>query len=372
MKIVSVMTTAARGGGEYAAVDLLDALIRRGHECVMVSNVPTIADGTSVPVRPIDLGPKLSRSSFVSLTAKAPLLLADLRRALEREAPYDVLLVHYKKEQLLAPWLPTRLRPTLAWAEWGPVPRQLRGGVPGALYRRAARDVGAVLAVSAGTKDSLVDAGIAAEIVAVVPNVMDLNAVAFSAAARARVRTELGIPPGAFTVGCVSRLHPKKPIDVLVRATAALGGDVHLLIAGDGESEGELKALAGELLGARAHFLPTPHRAIGEVLSALDVSVFCPSPTEGAPRAVIYAMEASRPVVSTGPEGVRDMIEPGMGAIASPEHDVDAVAAVLAGYRDDPERVTREGARGRALAEERYDGDRIAVRIEALLSRAPA
>jgi glycosyltransferase involved in cell wall biosynthesis len=372
MKIVSVMTTAARGGGEYAAVDLLDALIRRGHECVMVSNVPTIADGTSVPVRPIDLGPKLSRSSFVSLTAKAPLLLADLRRALEREAPYDVLLVHYKKEQLLAPWLPRRLRPTLAWAEWGPVPRQLRGGVPGALYRRAARDVGAVLAVSAGTKDSLVDAGIAAEIVAVVPNVMDLNAVSFSAAARARVRTELGIPPGAFTVGCVSRLHPKKPIDVLVRATAALGGDVHLLIAGDGESEAELKALAGELLGARAHFLPTPHRAIGEVLSALDVSVFCPSPTEGAPRAVIYAMEASRPVVSTGPEGVRDMIEPGMGAIAAPEHDVDAVAAVLAGYRDDPERVTREGARGRALAEERYDGDKIAVRIEALLSRAPA
>ncbi|HWH94742.1 MAG TPA: glycosyltransferase family 4 protein [Baekduia sp.] len=363
------MTTAARGGGEYAAVDLLDALVRRGHECVMLSNVPTIGDGTRVPVRPIELGPKLSRSSFVSLTAKAPLVLRDLRRALEREAPYDVLLVHYKKEQLLAPWLPRRLRPTLAWAEWGPVPRQLRGGVAGALYRRAARDVGAVLAVSAGTKDSLVEAGIAADIVEVVPNVMDMNAVVFDAGARARVRGELGIPEGAFCVGCVSRLHPKKPIDVLIRAAAALGPDAHVLIAGDGDAEASLKALAASLLGERAHFLPTPHRAIGDVLSALDVSVFCPSPTEGAPRAVIYAMQASRPVVSTGPEGVWDMIEPGMGEIAAPEHDVDAVAAVLAGYRDDPERVAREGRRGRELAEERYDGDKIAVRIEALLRR---
>jgi glycosyltransferase involved in cell wall biosynthesis len=300
---------------------------------------------------------------------RSPLVLRALRAALEPEAPYDVLLVHYKKEQLLAPLLPRRLRPTLAWAEWGPVPRQLRNGPANVVYRRAARDVGAVLAVSAGTRDSLVAAGIPPGIVDVVPNVMDLNAVVFELEARNRLRADLGIPAGAFTVGCVSRLHPKKPIDVLVRAAARLGPDAHLLIAGDGESEAELRTLAGRLLGDRAHFLPTPHRRIGEVLSALDVSVFCPSPTEGAPRAVIYAMEASRPVVSTGPEGVADMIEPGIGAIASPEHDDAALAAVLAAYRDEPERVAREGRRGRELAERRYDGARIAERIEALLMR---
>lgn len=368
MKIVSVMTTAARGGGEYAAVDLLDALVGRGHECVMLSNVPDLAEGTRVPVKPIDLGPKLSRRSAVSLTAKAPLVLKALKDALEREAPYDVLLVHYKKEQLLAPWLPKRLRPKLVWAEWGPVPRQLRSGAPNAVFRRAARDVHVVLAVSAGTKDSLVEAGIDGERVAVVPNVMDLDAVRFSADARARVRAEHGIPGDAFTVGCVSRFHPKKPLDVLIRAAAQLGPGAHLLLAGDGETEGELKALGHELLGDRAHVLPTPHRAIADVLSALDVSVFCPSPTEGAPRAVIYAMEASRPVVSTGPEGVADMIEPGMGAIAPVEHDADALAALLVEYRDDPERVAREGARGRQLAEERYDGAVVAARIERLLS----
>jgi glycosyltransferase involved in cell wall biosynthesis len=321
-----------------------------------------------VPVRPIDLGPKLSRRSAVSLTAKAPLVLRALKATLEREAPYDVLLVHYKKEQLLAPWLPKRLRPKLVWAEWGPVPRQLRTGAPNLVFKRAARDVHAVLAVSAGTKDSLVEAGIDGAKVAVVPNVMDLDAVRFSAEARARVRAENSIPADAFTVGCVSRFHPKKPLDVLIRAAADLGPDAHLILAGDGESEGELKALSAQLLGDRAHVLPTPHRAIADVLSALDVSVFCPSPTEGAPRAVIYAMEASRPVVSTGPEGVADMIEPGMGAIAPVEHDPAALAALLMEYRDDPERVAREGARGRQLAEERYDGAVVAAQIEQLLA----
>ena len=102
------------------------------------------------------------------------------------------------------------------------------------------------------------EAGIDEGIIEVVPNVMDLDAVRFDAAARARVRRELGIPESAFTVGCVSRLHPKKPIDALIRATAALGPDVHLLIAGDGDAESDLKALGASLLGERAHFLPTP------------------------------------------------------------------------------------------------------------------
>ena len=55
-----------------------------------------------------------------------PRYVRRLRRALEHQMPYDVLLVHYKKEQLMVPWLPRRLRPQVVWAEWGPVPYQFR------------------------------------------------------------------------------------------------------------------------------------------------------------------------------------------------------------------------------------------------------
>jgi glycosyltransferase involved in cell wall biosynthesis len=368
VKIVSVLTTASRGGGEYAAVDLLAALATRGHECVLLSNEASLTAGTELPLRGIELGPKLSRRSYPQLALMWPVYLRRLRAALEREAPYDVLLVHYKKEQLMAPWLPPRLRPTLAWAEWGPVPYPMRHGLANRAYRRAARDVRLVMAVSAGTRDSLVEAGISPGAVEVVPNVMDPAQVVFDGEERAELRARLGIPAEAFVFGCVSRLHPKKPVEVIIEAARQLGPHDHVVIAGDGETEQALRAQA-QPLGARAHFLPTPHRRIGEVLSALDVSVFCPSPTEGAPRAVIYAMLASRPVVSTGAEGVADMIEPGMGAILEPEHDPQALATCLRTYAADPERVIREGARGRELAVERYDGARIAERIERLLAR---
>ena len=47
MKIVSVMTSATRGGAEYAAVRLLDAVAARGHETVLLTSHPDTAEGTA-------------------------------------------------------------------------------------------------------------------------------------------------------------------------------------------------------------------------------------------------------------------------------------------------------------------------------------
>ena len=67
-----------------------------------------------------------------------------------------------------------------------------------------------------------------------------------------------------------------------------------------------------------------------------DVSVFCPSPTEGAPRAVILGMLASRPCLSTGAEGVADMIRPEFGGIASPENEPEPLQELIARYIGEP------------------------------------
>jgi len=53
-----------------------------------------------------------------------------------------VLLVHYKKEQLMAGMLPRRLRAATVWAEWGPVPVPMRSGIPRLAYVLFAPDVG--------------------------------------------------------------------------------------------------------------------------------------------------------------------------------------------------------------------------------------
>jgi glycosyltransferase involved in cell wall biosynthesis len=372
MKIVSVMTTDSRGGAEFAAVEALEALRQRGHETVMLTDAPLIGRDTEVEIRPISIGPKLSTGSWLGLAARLPLLLARLRGALRAEAPYDVLMVHYKKEQLLARLLPKGLRRTVVWEEWGPVPFPLRKGLPRSAYLAAGRDAALVMAVSEGTRKSVVEVGVDPEKVIVVPNVLRTEEIRFTAEGRSRVRRELDIPEDAFVVGCISRFHPKKRNDVVVEAVCAMRDQrVHLILAGDGETEPQLRALAAPL-GSRAHFIATPGSEVPDVLSAFDVSVFCPSPTEGAPRAVILAMLASRPCLSTGAEGVSDMITPEIGAIAPIENDPDSLRPLLERYLEDPERIQRDGAAARSLAERTYAAPIVARQIEELLSEATA
>jgi glycosyltransferase involved in cell wall biosynthesis len=111
-----------------------------------------------------------------------------------------------------------------------------------------------------------------------------------------------------------------------------------------------------------------PTRDLAEVMSALDVSVFCPSPTEGAPRATIVGMLTERPCLASGGEGVADLIAPEFGAIARPDHDPAALAALLRRYVEDPSLGPRQGAAARAWAEQQYAGPVVAAQIEQLLS----
>jgi glycosyltransferase involved in cell wall biosynthesis len=372
VKIVSVMTSDSSGGAEFAAVEMLEALRQRGHDTVMLTDMPALARDTQVRVSPISLGPKLSTGSWPGLALRWPLLLTRLRDALRKQAPYDVLLVHYKKEQLLVASLPSALARTVVWSEWGPVPFPLRRGLPRAAYLRAGRRARLVLAISEGTRRSVADVGIPEAKIVVVPNVMRADEIRYTEQGRARVRDRLGIPAQAFVVGCISRFHPKKRNDVVVRSVCALEDQrVHLIMAGGGETESELRLLA-EPLGERAHFIDTPGAEVPDVLSAFDVSVFCPSPTEGAPRAVILGMLASRPCLSTGAEGVADMIMPEFGGIASPENEPEPLRSLISGYLDDPVRVATEGAAARAYAERTYAAPVVAARIEQLLEDAIA
>src|SRR5205823_9949224 len=129
----------------------------------MLTDMTAMARDTSVPVRPVALGPKLATGSWPLLALRWPSLLLRLRAALRAEEPYDVLLVHYKKEQLLAAQLPAPLRRTLVWAEWGPVPFPMRRGLPRRAYLGAGERAALVMAISEGTKRSVADVGVPAE-----------------------------------------------------------------------------------------------------------------------------------------------------------------------------------------------------------------
>lgn len=362
-RIVSIQTTGERGGAEYANVDLLAALAARGHDVVLVTNVPDIADGTGVRVRPVDLGPKLARRSALRVVLEAPRTLWRLVRVLAAERPAGVTFLHFKKEQLLCALLPPRLTGTIVWAEWGPVPPRLRHGLPRWLYAAAARRARAILAVSEGTRRTVIECGVAPERVLVVPNLVDVDEVGFDAGARAELRAAWGVGDTTLVVGCISRFQRRKRNDVVVDAMAHLDGDVQLVMAGEGEEEAALRERAAPY-GERVRFVPNVRGHVEAFLSACDVLVFAPSPTEGAPRVIVMAQLVGVPIVATDPEGAAELVPAGTGTIVQPSHDPLALAEALAGYRDDRERCRREGAAGRIATRERHDPERTLRSVE--------
>ena len=85
---------------------------------------------------------------------------------------------------------------------------------------------------------------------------------------------------------------------------------------------------------------------------------------------MILGLLAERPCISTGAEGVRDLIEDSFGAIISPENDPAALARILREYESDPERIRREGPLAAKSARERFDAAVVAEQAERLIAAA--
>lgn len=365
-RIVSIQTTNERGGAEYANVDLLDALVARGREAVLLTNFPDLADGTRVRVRKVDLGPKLARRTAARVVLGAPLVLWRIARALREERPVGTLFLHFKKEQLLCSLLPRRLTGEIVWAEWGPVPPPMRQGPARWLYALAARRAHAIIAISAGTKRTVVDTGVPEEKVHVIPNLVDVDAVKPDPASRTELRAQWGAGEQTLVVGCISRFQRRKRNDVPIDAMADLDGDVLLVIAGEGEEEAVLRERAAPY-GDRVRFAPNVRGHVEAFLSACDVLVFAPSPTEGEPRVIVMSQLVGVPVIATDSEGALGLIPPDGGTIVSPSHDPRALARVLADYRDDRERCLREGQTARAATLESHAPERTLSAVESAL-----
>lgn len=123
------------------------------------------------------------------------------------------------------------------------------------------------------------------------------------------VRREAGIPDEAPVMGALARLDPQKRLDRLVSLTARLPESVHCLIAGEGRLREELEALARSRgVEDRVHFLGF-RDDVGDVLAAMDLLVIT-SDREGLANAMLEALAAGVPVVSTPVSGAAEALEP--------------------------------------------------------------
>jgi glycosyltransferase involved in cell wall biosynthesis len=364
---------ATIGGTRRHIVDLTRAQARRGHEVTLISAALRDAgyrdDLTELAregVRCVDL--PMTRAirparDLAHLTALAGLL---------RELRPDVLHTHSSKAGVLGrlaarevgldATVHTPHTFAFLFADmFGPLSRALFRTLEAALAGSTAR----VVAVSASEAATIAASGVVpAERLRVVPNGID---PAPWRAARPYAHGELGVREGAPLVLVAGLLNVAKGQDLALRALARpeLAG-VELLLAGHGELEGELRALAQELgVASRAHFLGW-RDDLPRLMASVD-ALLLPSRWEGLPYVVLQAFAAGIPVAAARVDGAMELVEEGRSGALSAVGDVAGLAAALA-------RVLARDAAGRAelaragaeRVEAGYTVERMVERLDAV------
>lgn len=179
-----------------------------------------------------------------------------------------------------------------------------------------------------------------------------------------------GVLPGARVVVAVGRLRVEKGYDVLLRAFARIApefADWTLTIVGEGPERESLSALAAELELQHSLTLQGWTAEPDQVLAQAALFVSS-SRYEGFPNALLEAMGAGLPVVSTACTGSAEIVTDGINGVLVPVDDVQGLA-------DGMRRVMRDAPLRRQLGEnalataQRYHPAAIVPRWDAVLSR---
>ncbi|MFH1069627.1 MAG: glycosyltransferase, partial [Candidatus Glassbacteria bacterium] len=182
------------------------------------------------------------------------------------------------------------------------------------------------------------------------------------------LRDELSLPPETLLVGIVARLVPIKNHLCFLEAARTVASrleNVKFLIIGDGELRERLEKKTRELdLDSRVIFMGFQHNLV-KIYAGLNI-VTLSSFNEGLPVALIEAMAAGRPVISTDVGGVRDLILDGDNGLLVPSNDPGALAEAMLYLLRKPERRDMMGIAGRNKVYPLFDKNRLLSDIDKL------
>jgi len=187
---------------------------------------------------------------------------------------------------------------------------------------------------------------------------------------RRRVRHELGVGPDEFLIASPSRLVPRKGVDTLIRASAALSHhhpNIRVLIGGEGRDRARLERLVAR------HDAPV--RFLGRVaddeqprwIAAADLMVVdCRSrwwglEQEGFGIVFLEAAACGVAQVAGRSGGSDDAVRDGVtGLVLADPRSAEDLAAAIETLLLDPERRSEYGRAARVMADVEFSWDRLA------------
>ena len=148
---------------------------------------------------------------------------------------------------------------------------------------------------------------------------------------REAVRDELGIGRDAFLFIFPARLVETKGHDLLIDSFASvlrLNPKARLLIVGEGRLRSTIEARARDLGILDKVLMPGFRSDVPRLLKASDVFVMS-SLREGMPISILEAMASGLPVIATGGDGVREMLDNGTVGLFVDPRTVEQFAATM-------------------------------------------
>jgi glycosyltransferase involved in cell wall biosynthesis len=248
---------------------------------------------------------------------------------------------------------------------WGPV--------KSAVFLQIERTLGAmtdrVIAVGDAQKADIAHYGVAPlSKIQTIPLGLETEPMLEAEQHRGLLRAELGIADDRPLIGIVARLVPIKAHEIFLEAAVRIRATAPkstFLIIGDGERRAELEALARQLSVDDAVRFLGWRDDMREVYADLDVVTLC-SNNEGSPVALIEALAAARPVVSTRVGGVPNVVQDGESGLLVPPRDPSALAEGVLTLLRDPDRAAQLGLAGRHAVFPKHASTRLVQDVERL------
>ena len=247
-----------------------------------------------------------------------------------------------------------------------------------------------VVAISAPVRDCLLEGGVEADLIEVIYSSVAKEDVTCEdrKAARAALRSELGIPEQDFVCLVLARLHARKGVDVLLKAVEAVANEaglealrkrnlrasksarrqskatihseriapeqlVRVVIAGDGPERDALEEQARRLTTPELVSFLGPRTDKAQLLAMADVLVLS-SHQEGLGVAALEAMGAGLAVIASRVGGLAEAVEDGRTGILVEPGDVDGFGKAIYDLSTDRGLCRRLGAAGPGRIAEGY------------------
>lgn len=362
LRIVLATGTMRVGGTEQQVARLAVELADRGHDVTLVllnATGPNLSVVADTPVRVIDLGlpPDSQRGISTKLHAVVLYLIGIVRlslilRRLRPDVVHAFLLVAY------AVAIPAAF---LAGVPVRVVGHRNIGGELSSRPRRMVMRLCLLISTHAtGNAEAVARA---------------FPSVAFPQRETQVLRNGVDLP---VRVGCpeiqpprlvqIANFHRVKNHAMLLQALARLPHCPETVLFGDGEERERLEQLVGDLgLTARVRFagaVPNAKTQLGD-FQLLTLTSW----NEGLPNAILEAMAAGLPVVTTDAGGASELVLDGKTGFVIAPGDVAALTDRLRHLIDDPDARQRMGQAGRELILDTHSWSRLVQAYETLYRR---